>query len=177
VNTPSGRKDSDPAPLAPQEQDGPWKGMRPPSQEPSAVPLDRASGEPAPSAAPPSRDLRAGLPNVAAFLAGVWLLVSPFLLEHPDTVAGFNAVWNDVVLGIAVALLAAVRVVAPFTSRGAGWVLVVLGVWLVLAPFVLGLTSAPPVVVNDIVVGAIVLVFTLAGMATATPRTKTRDDA
>ena len=49
-------------------------------------------------------------------------------------------------------------------SLGTGILTVLSGVWLILSPFVLGFASAPAGIVNNIAVGAAVIVLALAGV-------------
>lgn len=110
---------------------------------------------------PVDETLPASLASLVTFLAGVWLIVAPIFLTYTDTGGGFNGYQNDMVIGIAIALLALVRALA---TRHVPWLSmanVALGAWLVIAPFVLGYQAgadAPQAVTNDIVVGVIVIV-------------------
>jgi len=91
-------------------------------------------------------------------LLGVWLVVAPWVLDYADVTA---AGWNQVTIGIVVAVLALARVAAPYRFASLSWVNAVLGAWLVVAPFLLpyeGGGSAPAAVLwNDIVVGLAIL--------------------
>ncbi|MFC6766422.1 SPW repeat domain-containing protein [Natrinema soli] len=69
---------------------------------------------------------------------GCWLIAAPFVLDTP--VVGH---WNDVIVGAAVILVAGynyARAVRrrPVSATGAG-LIAILGLWLVVAPFALGL--------------------------------------
>jgi hypothetical protein len=104
-------------------------------------------------------------------VAGLWLIIAPFVLGYDQIQA---ALWNDVLVGIVVAGLAVARLARPLMSPSLSWINAVLGLWLILAPFVLGyggaveveaLATAGPVggaqaaMWNDIIVGVIVLVL------------------
>ncbi|SFQ58948.1 SPW repeat-containing protein [Amycolatopsis arida] len=165
MNTHDRRDDDRATPLVPQEQYGPWKGMRPPYASPSAVPADRYAR---PARSYSFREVLAGFPNALAMLAGVWLVVSPWLLDHPGTAAGFNAAWNDILVGVLVFLVAGARAVSPYATLPWSWVPIVLGIWLVAAPYVLGFAAeSRPVTVNDIVMGALIAVLTAVGVLTS----------
>src|SRR5579875_600663 len=62
---------------------------------------------------------------------GIWLIFSPFILSY-----GGNSSWNQVMLGVIVAVLAAIRYLFPknLTSNG---LLLSAGLWLILSPFLL----------------------------------------
>jgi hypothetical protein len=87
-------------------------------------------------------------------VAGLWLIIAPFVLGYAAVQA---AVWNDIVIGVAVAIMAIVRVTQPARYEGLSWVNVVLGVWLILAPFMLGYARIQPAVWNDVLMGLVVL--------------------
>ncbi|SFQ53814.1 SPW repeat-containing protein [Amycolatopsis arida] len=117
---------------------------------------------------PRSGSFGAGLPSGLTFLAGVWLASAPFALDYAHTGWGRPGYWNDVVIGIAIAVLALVRTVSPREVPWFSVVNVVLGGWLIAAPFVLGYdagTDAPRAVANDVVVGIVVVL--LAGASAA----------
>lgn len=99
-------------------------------------------------------------------IAGLWLLLAPFALGY-STVE--TALWNSIVLGIAVAVMAMVRVVRPDDHEGVSWVNFVLGIWLLVSPFVLGLANIEALVWNNIIVGVVILALA-ATSAMATHR-------
>lgn len=89
--------------------------------------------------------------NIAA---GVWLVAAPFVLGFADVTDGL---WNHVIVGLAVLILAGIRVSNPGHNSWISWVNVVLGVWMVASPFVMGLTGT--ILWNSIIVGALVAVM------------------
>lgn len=109
-------------------------------------------------------------------LLGLWLALSPFLLDYaaapPDGVARITdlralppaevraswATWNDVLVGLfvfVVGLLSASprRILAP-------WAVAIAGVWLLFAPFVLW-TPSPADHLNDTLVGILLIALTV----------------
>ncbi|OQO89875.1 hypothetical protein B1813_18695 [Saccharomonospora piscinae] len=121
-----------------------------------------------PAAQPPvpHRDVLAGLAGAVVFLAGVWLVVSPWVIEHPATAAGPDSAVTDIAAGLLLALLGGVRAVSPFAASWPGWVALILGAWLVVAPFALGYRGddAGDARANDVVTGAVVLLAAVAGL-------------
>jgi len=99
-------------------------------------------------------------------IAGLWLLLAPFALGYA---AVETALWNSVIIGLAVAVMAIVRVVRPDEYEGVSWVNFVLGIWLLISPFVLGLANIEWLVWNNIIVGIVVLALA-ATSAMATRR-------
>lgn len=91
-------------------------------------------------------------------LLGVWLIIAPWVLNYS---AVDGAVWNQVTIGVVVAVLAVARVAAPYRFAPLSWVNAVLGGWLVIAPFVLPYEEAggaPAAVVwNDVLIGLLIL--------------------
>ena len=86
------------------------------------------------------------------FLVGLWLIFAPFILGYSDI---GSATGNDIIVGILVALASGVRLFTNFRARWLAWVNVVLGIWLILAPFILGYPATTPRI-NDIIVGIII---------------------
>lgn len=114
-------------------------------------------------------------------ILGIWLIISPWVLGY----SGLPwPLWNNIVCGVIIALLAAARVWSPGTGPGVSWVNALIGVWLIVASFIWAYgpaVAAPPAATgaaapaapamapmvqaainahwNDIVVGAIVLIL------------------
>jgi hypothetical protein len=95
-------------------------------------------------------------------LAGLWLVVAPFILGFAGEQA---ALWSTVISGLVVGVLAASR------SMGEGyqyvwpnWVSLLAGIWLAAAPFVLGFVSTVAVW-NSAILGLIVIAFSIWGIA------------
>ncbi|SFB19558.1 SPW repeat-containing protein [Amycolatopsis marina] len=139
------------------------------SESPPWAPEDAPYAySPPPMFEPRPESFGASLPSGLAFLAGVWLASAPFALDYAGTGAGRPGYWNDVVLGVAIALLALVRTVSPRQVPWFSLVNAVLGGWLVAAPFVLGYNEgqdASRAVVNDVVVGIVVLALAVISAA------------
>jgi len=91
-------------------------------------------------------------PSTLAVLAGVWLIISPFVLGYNWIVA---AVWTTSLVGILVAVLAWSRVAA---SAGplASWMHLLLGIWLIISPFVFRFSDVSPASTNHVVMGVII---------------------
>lgn len=112
-----------------------------------------------------------------SFLAGVWLLLAPFVLDYAPAAEGLGAYWNDLVLGAVIAVLALVRVVTPQRVPWLSAVNAVLGVWLIASPFVLDYHArayAYEATGNDVAVGLLVFVMAVVSAATTYQRPKER---
>jgi len=112
-------------------------------------------------------------------VAGVWLFIAPFMLGYVNLQPAF---WNDLVVGAAVFFLALARARVPLRNIGISWANVVIGLWLVLAPFLLQYQQYPAVanadaaVSNDVILGIIVALLA-ARSATAARGARKRLDA
>ncbi|WP_166805133.1 SPW repeat protein [Nitrosococcus wardiae] len=91
-------------------------------------------------------------------IAGVWLIIAPFAWGYHHLT---DALWNDIILGTAVFILAVVRTSAPLQYESVGWTNIVFGLWLIIAPFVLDYTGVNAIAAmwNDIFVGSIIAIL------------------
>lgn len=97
-------------------------------------------------------------------LAGLWLVAAPFILGYSGV-----AMTNDIIVGLAIAVLAASRLVGNgYKVAWPSWVNVILGAWLLLAPVTLGYTTLPAAFWNDIIMGIVVIALA-AISAVSTP--------
>lgn len=93
----------------------------------------------------------------ANLVLGVWLILSPWLLGFSATPA---ATWNAVVVGVVVALMALLHLRGgPMWEE---WLNVLLGVWLILSPWILGYSGMGNAVWNALIVGVLVGVLALS---------------
>lgn len=89
-------------------------------------------------------------------LAGLWLVISPWALGFATVE---SAVWNSVMLGLAVAIISMMRVAAPLRYEGLNWLNFVLGVWLILSPFLLNFGGLESAMWNTLITGLAVLIL------------------
>lgn len=95
----------------------------------------------------------------AELVLGVWLFISPWVLGYSDVGA---AAGNAYIIGAAIAILAIAELSMP--RRWEEWINLVLGVWLIIAPWVLGFSNVSSAVQNSVVVGIIMIVLPLWAM-------------
>jgi hypothetical protein len=87
-------------------------------------------------------------------ILGIWLIIAPFIFAM--TAAAF---WNDILVGLFVLILASTRVSRPTAStKPASWTNAIVGIWLILAPFVLDYLSIAEIW-DDIAVGVLLLIL------------------
>jgi hypothetical protein len=92
-------------------------------------------------------------------LLGLWLFVSPWALGYA---AHSGAAGNAYVVGAGIVVFAAVAACLPQAWEelvNAG-----LGVWLVIAPYVLGFASQTTVALHTVVVGVLVTAFAVGAL-------------
>lgn len=135
-----------------------------------------------PRAGGATRDMHASRDNAAKSVKhlsgtvaglGAWLIIAPFVLPYfasPEIV--FPAPYNDVVCGILILILGALRWSKPLDNVWASYTNAGIGAWLVIAPFVLAPYSFGATV-NDVVIGLLVIALSIAS-AGATKRVDPR---
>ncbi len=111
----------------------------------------------------PVRSQNAGASGLNILL-GIWLIIAPFVLGYARIEA---AQTNDVIVGIIVAIIATIRTFGAFTQPGWSWVNVLLGVWLIIAPFVLGYSGGPTPLWNDIILGVVIAILAWTSAASS----------
>ena len=105
--------------------------------------------------------------SVINTLIGIWLIISTFALVSFSNL--LNARWNNVIVGILVGLFGIVR--ASGDSRTCwSWSNVVLGIWLIISPFVLGFSTVVTAMWHNVIVGIVVALLAWAGAFQPTPR-------
>jgi hypothetical protein len=107
--------------------------------------------------APPTRRENASTASILNILCGIWLIISPFILGYYDVTA---AIWNSIVLGVVVLILAAARVSNPNGNVGLSWINLLLGIWLIISPFFM-YPSFPTPIWNNVILGILVAIFAI----------------
>ncbi|MCL6732375.1 SPW repeat protein [Streptomyces neyagawaensis] len=93
------------------------------------------------------------------FLLGLYCAVSPWILHY--TTSQPSLVPHNLIVGIAIGLLALGFTAAPERMYGLSWAMCALGVWMIIAPWIVGDSPDAGVVVNNIIIGALALVLGL----------------
>ena len=81
-------------------------------------------------------------------LLGIWVIISPFVLG----IHSAKGIWNSIVVGVVVGILALIR--WGVRQPGWSWLNLILGIWLVLSPFVLFLGTAA--MWNNVILGVVI---------------------
>ncbi|MEU1516368.1 SPW repeat protein [Streptomyces sp. NPDC005811] len=91
------------------------------------------------------------------FLLGLYCAVSPWVLHY--TTSQPDLMTHNLVVGIAIGLLGLGFTAAPARMYGLSWAMCALGVWMIIAPWVVGTSPDTGVVVNNIIIGALAVIL------------------
>ncbi|MHB9864094.1 SPW repeat protein [Streptomyces sp. YIM S03343] len=105
------------------------------------------------------------------FLLGLYCAVSPWILHY--TTSQPPLVTHNLVVGIAICLLALGFTRDPARMYGLSWAMSAVGVWMIIAPWVVGSSPDAGVAVNNIIIGALAILLGLICAATSARRTST----
>ncbi len=88
-------------------------------------------------------------------LAGIWILISPFVLRFMP----HQATTNNVILGIVIGILAAIRFSGAYGQSWLSWINVILGIWVLITPWVLRFSHFRTATTNNVIMGIIVIIL------------------
>jgi hypothetical protein len=94
-------------------------------------------------------------------LLGIWLFISPWALAYAAEWP--RAAWNAHIFGAAIVIFAAVAVYVPQVWEE--WLNIVLGIWMIISPWILGFDSNRNVTANAVAVGVLVTALAVWAMA------------
>lgn len=98
------------------------------------------------------------------FILSIWLIISPWILNYSSSAAK----WNQVIFGIVVLILSAVRYLVPAQSW-ASWLNGLAGLWMIIAPFILSYSRSVSYW-NEIIVGAVIAILAFWNVGVYTQR-------
>ncbi|WP_328370474.1 SPW repeat protein [Streptomyces sp. NBC_00457] len=99
------------------------------------------------------------------FLLGLYCAVSPWIVHY--TTSQPDLVPHNLVIGIAIGLLALGFTRAPERMYGLSWAFCALGVWMIVSPWIVGSSPDAGVVWNNIIIGALAVILGLTCAGTA----------
>ncbi|CAM5735935.1 SPW repeat protein OS=Streptomyces alboniger OX=132473 GN=CP975_28810 PE=4 SV=1 [Streptomyces alboniger] len=99
------------------------------------------------------------------FLLGLYCAVSPWILHY--TTSQPDLVTHNLIVGIAIGLLALGFTRAPERMYGLSWAMCALGVWMIVSPWIVGDSPDAGVIWNNVVIGALAVVLGLMCIATS----------
>jgi hypothetical protein len=122
-----------------------------------------AAGDPSSRADIGSKGMQFILASWADLYTGLWLIIAPFALTYANHVPRAHA--NEMIIGALVASMGATRVFGNYRSGRLNQLISALtvlpGIWLVIAPFVLGYSDMVRPTRVDIITGIAVILFAL----------------
>ncbi|MFH9296248.1 SPW repeat protein [Streptomyces sp. NPDC017520] len=109
------------------------------------------------------------LVDAPVFLVGLYCAVSPWVLHF--TASQPALVTHNLVMGIAIAVLALGFTAMPERMYGLSWAICAMGAWIIVSSWVVGSSPDTGIVINNIIVGGLTV---LLGMVCAGAAAKTR---
>lgn len=100
--------------------------------------------------------------SIVSILAGIWLVIAPFVLNYRSS----GNVWQEVVLGIIVGVLGIIRLVAVNVTWPS-WTNVLIGLWTIIAPWIIQ-SSTTTARWNEVIVGVVLTIFAYSSAAVTT---------
>ncbi|MGW7404773.1 SPW repeat protein [Streptomyces sp. NPDC054833] len=99
------------------------------------------------------------------FLLGLYCAASPWILHYSASQPALAT--HNLIVGIAIGLLALGFTSAPERMYGLSWAMCALGIWMIIAPWIVGSSPDTGVVLNNIIIGALAIVLGLMCAGTA----------
>ncbi|MFF7723824.1 SPW repeat protein [Streptomyces luteogriseus] len=99
------------------------------------------------------------------FLLGLYCAASPWIVHY--TTSQPALVTHNLIMGIAIGMLALGFTRAPERMYGLSWAMCALGVWMIVSPWIVGESPDAGVVWNNIVIGALAVILGLVCAGTA----------
>jgi SPW repeat-containing protein len=106
---------------------------------------------------PPNRSWRDEVIGASGLnvLAGIWLIIAPWVLGYAPN----DPKWNDVIFGILVGGFGLARVLGAYRDSWLSWLNALIGIWIFVSAFTI--VSSGTASANNIVLGAIVFVLAI----------------
>ncbi|MFD5204231.1 SPW repeat protein [Streptomyces sp. NPDC058375] len=109
------------------------------------------------------------LVDAPVFLVGLYCAVSPWVLHFTANQPAL--VTHNLVMGIAIAVLALGFTAMPERMYGLSWAICAMGAWIIVSTWIVGNSPDIGIVINNIIVGGLTI---LLGMVCAGAAAKTR---
>ncbi|MFI1566587.1 SPW repeat protein [Streptomyces sp. NPDC020490] len=99
------------------------------------------------------------------FLLGLYCAVSPWILHYTTSQPALMT--HNLVVGIAIGLLGLGFTAAPEHMYGLSWAMSALGIWMIIAPWIVGTGPDAGIIWNNVVIGALAVILGLVCAGTA----------
>ncbi|MER3436451.1 MAG: hypothetical protein C4346_01835 [Chloroflexota bacterium] len=99
----------------------------------------------------------------------IWLFITPWVLKYTDA-----AGWNATIVAAIIAAAAAYRFVRREdleSTRWLSWVMIILGLWLIIAPWIISAYEENNEKWNSVIVGALIAILAYWGSRAESPAT------
>jgi hypothetical protein len=98
--------------------------------------------------------------NWGMVVIGIWVASAPVTLGYSSAAVAMR---NDLIVGVAVVILAAASAltVNENSIRTMDWIIAAMGLWLVLAPLLLGYSVVAAALWSDLIAGVLILTLSL----------------
>ncbi|MEU2778141.1 SPW repeat protein [Streptomyces sp. NPDC007162] len=103
------------------------------------------------------------------FLLGLYCAASPWIVHY--TASQPALMTHNLIMGIAIGLLALGFTRAPERMYGLSWAMCAMGIWMIIAPWIVGSGPDAGVVINNIVIGGLAFCLGLLCAVTTARRT------
>jgi SPW repeat len=99
-------------------------------------------------------------------LAGLWLAISPWVLQFHGSTP--NVAQSNLIVGIAVAAMGLGMAILPRAMQSLSWATFLIGAWVVVSPWVIQRSSVPVgTYLSNVITGGVIALLGLAGAGIA----------
>ncbi|MFJ4686852.1 SPW repeat protein [Streptomyces sp. NPDC091377] len=106
------------------------------------------------------------------FLLGLYCAASPWIVHYTTSQPALAT--HNLIMGVAIGLLALGFTRAPERMYGLSWAMSAIGVWLIIAPWIVGTSPDKGVVWNNVVIGALAVILGLVCAAASMRSTRAK---
>lgn len=117
-----------------------------------------------------SRNFQARIASGSNVALGIWLIASPWVFGY----SGRSPVLNSVLVGVLIAMLAALRLASLHQSAGLSGINLLLGFWTIVSPWANGYAVNKAAVANNLMVGVFVTALAIWSMRATVTEVKPR---
>jgi hypothetical protein len=106
------------------------------------------------------------------FLLGLYCAASPWILHYTSSQSALMT--HNLIVGIAICVLALGFTTNPARMYGLSGAMCAMGVWMIIAPWIVGSSPDTGVVVNNIIIGALTLMLGFVCLTASAKNTSKR---
>jgi hypothetical protein len=87
-------------------------------------------------------------------LAAIWLFISGFVVHGSYTMA-----WNDWIFAVIIGFFALCRTFGAYRQSWLSWLNFLMGIWVLISPWVLMGTPTQAMIVNNVITGGVIIIL------------------